>query len=100
MRGAGLAGLSARQLLCYAYGHRWVPAGQTEPGGGLVEDEFRCGCGCRKWELWTQRTRVSWGRARYYRPDSYKLGHRVTREDAKQEMRARAGDLWRESAGR
>lgn len=99
MSKTGLEGLSPLHLLCYAYGHRWMFYSQDGVKAGLVTDRFMCQCGNSKFETWTKKTRVSWGRAWYRYVPGYQLGYRVTREDAKQEIRRRGQQFWSELNG-
>jgi hypothetical protein len=75
-------------LICLGYGHRWENAGGLVLEGGLQEDEFRCRCKTRRYDTWHIRTRKTVGRLKYTRPPEYRLGYRVTREDAKQVLRS------------
>lgn len=84
-----LESLPALYLWCYAYGHSWDSNGGVMLAGGWQEDEFRCDCGTTKREVWSVRTRETFGRATYKHPKGYRLGYRITRENAKQEIRRR-----------
>lgn len=88
MEKTALQQLPARYLLCHAYGHGWDPIGGLMLEGGVQEDEFECECGTRKYETWHRRTKRTLGH-RYTWPDGYRLGYRVTREEAKEELRRR-----------
>lgn len=81
-------------VVCLAYGHWWQHIGGLMLQGSIQEDAYDCRCDAKRYEQWHVRTRKT-VRQRWTRPDSYKLGYRVTREDAKQYIRERG---WEEVA--
>ena len=93
----GLEKLGDTEVLCLALGHQWEGEGGVMLLGNIQEDLYLCrrayrgkgGCGTEKRELWSRKSLQTTRRAVYRYLDSYKVGYRVTREDAKQEARAR-----------
>jgi hypothetical protein len=100
MRGTaktGLEKLGDVEVLCLALGHQWEHDGGLMLQGNVQEDTYMCRrtyrkpgtCGTEKRELWSRKTLKTTRRAVYKYLESYRVGYRVTREDAKQEARAR-----------
>ena len=93
----GLDKLGDVEVLCLALGHQWEHDGGLMLKGRIQEDLYLCrrtyrksgGCGTEKRELWSRKSLHTVRRAVYRYLDSYRVGYRVTREDAKVEARAR-----------